>query len=149
MKDPKRQKAGKKARDHGADFERKCARLLPQLIDHLYWKRTRLGDKQYYGDLVPCDAPMLKGPERTDLMPDFHIECKFRAKGYTMKQVRGWMRAVNKTAHYTTKRWLLVGGMKGPVFAVFCDDAVDNEQMKDSALRCYMLGTTKERSDER
>lgn len=144
-----RKKAGKKARDHGADFERRCARLLPQLLDHPHWKRTQRGDTQHRGDLVPCDEPALTGKERADMLDDYHIECKFRANGYTIKDVVKWADATFHQAcmERSFKQigdiqiWLLVGQGRGPVLAVYCDGSVGNQE-DSTMIRCYMIGKT-------
>ncbi len=139
-KDPKRQKAGKRARGRGGEFERRCARLLPQLLGHPYWKRTQRGDTQHRGDLVPCDE---KGMERADLLDMYHIECKARS-AYSIKNVREWIaataKACKKAGNSRTQKWLLVGQPRGPVFAIDCNAHWDG----NSIIRGRMIGKPSE-----
>ena len=143
MKDPKRQKAGKTAKQRGKAFELRCARLLPQLLDHGYWKRTQKGDKQHRGDLAPCDA---KGKECADMIDDYYIECRFRT-AYTLKDIHKWMAEIKRKGHYAVETWLLFGQPRGPVFALWCDQTMADED-EDWMLRCYMLGKTTEGDSE-
>lgn len=111
------QQAGKLSRDKGKRFERHVAKhIMPKLTGWEHWKRTQRGDKQHYGDLVPCDE---KGMEMDGVAHNYYVECRTRAT-LSSAEIMKWMEETEEAARNSGRLncFLVVKQDRGPIWVL-------------------------------
>ncbi|KKN72106.1 hypothetical protein LCGC14_0413920 [marine sediment metagenome] len=107
---------GSRERNTGARWERQAKKFAAELTGHLHWRRTDGGEKQWNGDLIPCNGR--DGPVDKINAGKFYVECKFRKK-IQRRHVKEWIRTIIKNSCGDERRWLLLIKQDGGPIIVF------------------------------
>jgi len=115
-----KQQIGRASRNKGKRFERACRDVMWDITGWQWWKRTQRGDKQWQGDLVPCDE---SGGCVTSLVADNstvgYVECRARGT-LTSGMMNEWFMDVQTMAKKGgfAVSVLLCKQDRGPILAV-------------------------------
>lgn len=105
---------GAHSRRKGVNWERRACSVVATHTGHMYWRRAKMGERQYDGDILP-----LAGPERgidAKMAERWFVECK-ATPVLRPKQLQDWKTKAIQDAR--GRRILLVVKLDGGLVLVF------------------------------
>ncbi len=110
---------GRMSRNKGKRFERQCREIMADITDWPYWNRTQRGDKQWGGDLSPCDKNGRIVYLNNTEGGSYYVECRARAT-LTKGTMMTWWQDVELMARQGEMgQWILLCKQdRGPVLAI-------------------------------
>ena len=125
-------RVGRKSKVKGDSFERYVARrVMPCHSPHKHWRRTKFGEKQRHGDIIPTTV------DGEIISLEFYVECRRYAR-LRRRLIMEWVEEVRSKAG--DKFWFLVFKQdQGPIYFT-------NSTMSLEGLPFFLLAETTEES---